>query len=55
MIIIIIILNAGYRTYAEMSMVTKMAGNVENVTSMIASMAPRAKTAQEIELAALQV
>ncbi|XP_023323332.1 probable cytosolic oligopeptidase A [Eurytemora carolleeae] len=43
-----------YRTYADMSMATKMAGKVENVTSMIASMAPRAKTAQEIELAALQ-
>lgn len=49
------IIHPGYRTYADMSMATKMAGKVENVTSMIASMAPRAKTAQEIELAALQV
>jgi oligopeptidase A len=44
----------GYRTYAEMSMATKMAGKVENVNAMISTMSARAKTAQEIELAALQ-
>ena len=35
-------------------MATKMAGSVENVTNMIQSMVGRARTAQEIELAALQ-
>ena len=37
-----------------MAMATKMAGSVENVTNMIQSMVGRARTAQEIELAALQ-
>lgn len=44
----------GYSTFAEMAMATKMAGSVENVTNMIQSMVGRARTAQEIELAALQ-
>ena len=41
--------------YAEMSMVTKMAGSVEVVNSMLLSMLTGARTAQEIELASLQV
>jgi len=44
----------GYYNYAEMSMVTKMAANVENVQSMIGSMLGVAKDCQEQELASLQ-
>ena len=44
----------GYHNYAEMSMVTKMAANVENVKTMIASLAGPARAAQEHELASLQ-
>jgi len=44
----------GYYNYAEMSMVTKMAGSVENVHSMIASMLGVARGHQEQELASLQ-
>jgi len=44
----------GYGCYADMSMTTKMAGSVENVKAMIATMHGRARTAQEIELASLQ-
>jgi len=44
----------GYYNYAEMSMVTKMAANVDNVQSMIASMLGPARENQEEELASLQ-
>merc|ERR1711974_80786 len=44
----------GYYNYAEMSLASKMAGSLENVQSMIASLLPAAKTAQEEELASLQ-
>lgn len=44
----------GYNNYAEMSMVTKMANNVENVKTMIAAMVGPARGAQEQELASLQ-
>jgi hypothetical protein len=45
---------AGYLNYAEMSMVTKMAGSVEAVNTMLLSMLAGARSAQEIELASLQ-
>jgi hypothetical protein len=45
----------GYMNFAEMSLVTKMASSVESVNSMILSMLAGAKTAQEIEMASLQV
>jgi Zn-dependent oligopeptidase len=45
---------AGYLNFAEMSMVTKMAGSVEAVNTMLLSMLAGARTAQEIELATLQ-
>jgi Zn-dependent oligopeptidase len=41
--------------YAEMSLVTKMAGSVESVNTMLLSMLAGARTAQELELASLQV
>ena len=44
----------GYQNYAEMSMVTKMASNVENVHTMLSSLLGPARTHQEQELAALQ-
>ena len=44
----------GYHNYAEMSMVTKMASNVENVNTMISSLVGPARSAQEQELASLQ-
>ena len=44
----------GYNNYAEMSMVTKMAANVENVKTMIGAMVGPARAAQEQELASLQ-
>ena len=44
----------GYETYAEMSLSSKMAGNIDNVNSIIASMHGPAKMAQEIEIASLQ-
>ena len=44
----------GYYNYAEMSLASKMAGSLENVQSMIASLLPAAKAAQEAELASLQ-
>jgi len=44
----------GYYNYAEMSLASKMAGSLENVQSMIASLLPAAKAAQEEELASLQ-
>jgi len=44
----------GYDTYAEMSLSSKMAGNIENVNSIISSMHGPAKMAQEIEIASLQ-
>jgi Zn-dependent oligopeptidase len=45
----------GYMNYAEMSLVTKMAGSVESVNTMLLSMLAGARTAQELELASLQV
>jgi len=47
-------ITTGYQTFAEKSMVTKMAGSVENVNSMIGSMLAAAKPHQESELATLQ-
>ena len=44
----------GYQNYAEMSMVTKMASNVDNVKTMIASLTGPARNKQETELADLQ-
>ena len=44
----------GYQNYAEMSMVTKMASNVDNVKTMIASLTGPARNKQETELAELQ-
>ena len=44
----------GYNNYAEMSMVTKMAANVENVKTMIGAMVGPARASQEQELASLQ-
>jgi len=44
----------GYENYAEMSLASKMAGSMDNVMNMISTMHGRARTAQEVELAALQ-
>ncbi|XP_045618948.1 uncharacterized protein [Procambarus clarkii] len=44
----------GYENFAQMSMETKMAGSVENVTSMITSLLAKAKKAQKKEIASLQ-
>eukprot|EP00088_Acartia_fossae_P028036 TRINITY_DN2880_c0_g1_i2.p1 TRINITY_DN2880_c0_g1~~TRINITY_DN2880_c0_g1_i2.p1 ORF type:complete len:779 (-),score=169.37 TRINITY_DN2880_c0_g1_i2:109-2445(-) len=44
----------GYENYVEMSLATKMAGTAENVNAFISAMHGPAKTAQEIEIAALQ-
>lgn len=44
----------GYHNYAEMSMVTKMANNVENVNTMISSLLGPARSHQEQEIASLQ-
>ena len=47
-------LTLGYKNYAQMSMDTKMAANVENVQTMISSLLGKAKQHQEIELEQLQ-
>jgi oligopeptidase A len=44
----------GYRTYADMSMDSKMAGTVENVQAMIGNLLGKAKQRQELELENLQ-
>lgn len=44
----------GYSSYAEMSMETKMAGSIENVRAMIASLQVRSKPKMEKDLEELQ-
>ena len=44
----------GYQNYAEMSLASKMAANVDNVKMMLSSLASAAKESQEQEVAALQ-
>jgi len=44
----------GYQNYAEMSLASKMAANVDNVKMMLSSLANVAKESQEQEVAALQ-
>jgi len=44
----------GYHNYADMSMVTKMAGSVDNVQTLLAALLGPARTAQESELDSLQ-
>ena len=47
-------LTLGYKSFAEMSLATKMATNTENVNTMISSLLGKAKQYQEIELEQLQ-
>lgn len=44
----------GYKTFVDMSMETKMAGNVETVRDTLSSLLDVAKPAQQLELAQLQ-
>lgn len=49
-----IAVSLGYKSYAEMSMDTKMAGSVETVQALIKNLSGKAKQGQEAELEALQ-
>ena len=44
----------GHKSYADMSMVSKMADSVDSVKAMISNLAGKAKQRQEMELEALQ-
>ena len=48
-------LSLGYKTFAEMSMDTKMADSVESVLALIKNLSGKAKEGQESELEAMQV
>ena len=44
----------GHKSYADMSMISKMADSVDSVKAMISNLAGKAKQRQEMELEALQ-